>query len=53
MEKENVMGKKEIEVIKERIEYIKSELAAEGHWDGWVVTGLKEELAELEAKLET
>ena len=46
------MDKKEIKIIKERIEYIKSELTAEGHWDGWVVTGLKEELAELETKLE-
>ena len=38
--------------IKERIEYIESQLAAIGRLDGWVAQGLKEELARLKYKLE-
>ena len=31
------------EQIKERIEYLKIELAHHGHHDGWVLKGMKEE----------
>jgi hypothetical protein len=30
-----------------RIRYLKMQLSAEGHWDGWVIKALRAELAEL------
>ena len=37
--------------IDERIAYLKSELAHSGFHDGWVIKGLKAELAELKDKI--
>ena len=37
--------------IQERIKYVKSQLAAAGRNDGWVVQGMKDELERLEKKL--
>ena len=42
------MNKKQ---IKERIRYLKMELAHERYHDGWVVVGMREELDSLEKKL--
>ena len=41
----------ELEKINKRIEYLKTELAHERYWDGWVVAGLKKELKKLEELL--
>ena len=35
-----------------RIEYLKTELAHESHWDGWSIAGMIEELKWLENQLE-
>tara|TARA_B100000131_G_C18057525_1_gene589100 strand:+ start:1001 stop:1180 length:180 start_codon:yes stop_codon:yes gene_type:complete len=40
-----------IEEINKRIEYLKTEIAHEGFWDGYALEGMKEELSELETKL--
>ena len=37
--------------IKERIKYLKMELAHHGYHDGWVLKGMKEELEWLEGEL--
>ena len=37
--------------IKERINYLKMELAHEKYHDGWVIKDMKDELKELENKL--
>ena len=42
----------ELEKINKRIEYLKTELAHERYWDGWVVAGLKQELKQLTKKVE-
>ena len=39
------------EQLKDRIKYLKSELAHEGYHDGWVLKGMKEELEVLEKTL--
>ena len=39
------------EKIIERISYLKMELAHHGFHDGWVLKGMREELKELEDKL--
>ena len=44
------MSKKQ---IKERIEYLKTELAHAGYWDGWSLKGMKEELQWLEKELKS
>ena len=36
-----------LEKINKRIEYLKTEIAHERYWDGWVVAGLKKELKKL------
>jgi len=33
-----------LEKIKKRIKYLKTEIAHERYWDGWVIAGLKKEL---------
>ena len=35
-----------------RVAYLKTELAHEGHWDGWSIAGMQEELKWLEKQLE-
>ena len=40
-----------LEKINKRIEYLKTEIAHEGFWDGYALKGMKEELLELETKL--
>tara|TARA_Y100001963_G_C6708432_1_gene413071 strand:+ start:647 stop:784 length:138 start_codon:yes stop_codon:yes gene_type:complete len=42
------MNKKQ---IKDRINYLKMELAHEGYHDGWVLKGLREELKKLEKEI--
>ena len=42
------MNKKQ---LKDRIKYLKTELAHEGYHDGWVLMGMKIELKELEGEL--
>tara|TARA_A100001391_G_C4827610_1_gene213120 strand:+ start:369 stop:518 length:150 start_codon:yes stop_codon:yes gene_type:complete len=42
------MNKKQ---LKDRIKYLKTELAHEGYHDGWVLMGMKKELKELEGEL--
>jgi len=37
--------------IKERMRYLRNELTAEGHLDGWVLTGLKKEYEELKRQI--
>jgi len=37
--------------IKKRISYLRSELSASGHHDGWTLRGLQKELEELEKTL--
>ena len=37
--------------IKKRISYLRSELSASGHHDGWTLKGLQKELEELEKTL--
>ena len=39
------------EQAKERLRYLKSELAHEGYHDGWVLMGMKKELKKLEGDL--
>ena len=36
--------------LEERIEYVRQQLAACGHLDGWVTEGFKQELERLENK---
>ena len=43
--------KKSLKTIKDRIKYIKKELIHENYWDGFTVKGFKDELKELEKKL--
>ena len=38
------------EQIKDRIKYLKSELAHSHYHDGWVIQGMKKELKKLEKK---
>lgn len=38
------------QTLKQRITYLKQELAARGHQDGWLIQGLKKELVRLEKK---
>ena len=40
-----------LEEMNKRIEYLKTEIAHEGFWDGYALEGMKEELNELETKL--
>ena len=40
-----------IEEIKDRIQYLKSELAHERYHDGWVIAGFKKELLKLNRKM--
>ena len=40
-----------MEKLQERINYLRGELAARGHYDGWVMQGMSKELARLEIKL--
>ena len=42
------MNKKQ---LKDRIKYLKTELAHEGYHDGWVLMGMKKELKKLEGDL--
>ena len=42
------MNKKQ---LKDRIKYLKTELAHEGYHDGWVLMSMKKELKELEGEL--
>ena len=37
--------------IKERIEYLKTEISHAGYWDGWSVEGMKEEKEWLDQEL--
>ena len=43
------MNKKQ---IKERMRYLKTELAHSHYHDGWVIQGMKKELEKLEKKLD-
>ena len=40
-----------VDKVIKRIEYLKTEIAHEGFWDGFALEGMKEELSELETKL--
>ena len=40
-----------IEEINKRIEYLRTEIAHGGFWDGWALNGMKKELKELEENL--
>ena len=40
-----------IDKVIKRIEYLKTEIAHEGYWDGWALEGMRDELSELETKL--
>ena len=42
------MSKMTEKQIKDRINYLKTELAHEGYHDGWVLKGMREELKQLE-----
>ena len=39
------------QTLEERITYVKQQLSAHGHLDGWVIQGFKKELQRLEKKL--
>jgi len=45
------MKKDKLNKMTERIDYLKTEIAHEGYWDGFALEGMKEELSELETKL--
>ena len=40
-----------VDKVIKRIEYLRTEIAHEGFWDGYALEGMKEELSELETKL--
>jgi len=39
------------QTLQERINYLKTELAAHGRHDGWLIEGFKQELQRLQEKL--
>lgn len=47
------MIKKRIEQIKERISFLKTEIAMDAYYDGWTLAGLKKELKGLVEELKT
>lgn len=47
------MIKKRIEQIKERISFLKTEIAMGSYYDGWTLSGLKNELKRLIEELKT
>jgi|TARA_R110000824_G_scaffold320832_1_gene507795 hypothetical protein len=40
-----------VDKVIERIEYLRTEIAHDGFWDGWSLKGMRDELSDLETKL--